>query len=577
MPGTRVAMVVLTAVLFALHFCDTDSATRAHPAGWLFLPFLAYAAWNIERVSQVRWVGWTDWLNWAQAAAVFWVVLNGIRAPQCRRILFGVIVCVGVVSAGVAGYQHFVNPKWLMLGRTQLEQYAGRATGSFGIPNSQGVFMALLIPPVAFVALDRASSAARRAAAALALAALAFGFVLAVSRGAWLALATALFLRALLMPGRSMAHRIGGAALALVLTAATVLVLYHTFPIMHVRVAQLVADMGEHSRPIIWRGAWEIFKEHPVFGGGAGCFDFLFEAFRPIGFHDEPVYAHCDYLNTLCDYGLVGFVLVFGAAAVVAWKCSGARGLGGAVFTGLLAFSLHLLVDFHLKIPALAMIVATFSALLASEAWPAEGISASAVAGPGRAFGMVLSALVLFVTLGWAAPKYQAEEIRRAARERIDMMATAGIDVSRERDALTQIRTSMERSVAIDPYNAQAWSDRAYADSLWGLVEPSQTKSLGVQVEGEGKTAIGLSPIVAEFWIREGAGLDMQGKWLEGGECSARALRLAPGRADIWYYQAYHFSLDPIEKGPAIAAADFSLRLDPSFLLAQALRQRLAN
>jgi len=131
--------------------------------------------------------------------------------------------------------------------------------------------------------------------------------------------------------------------------------------------------------------------------------------------------------------------------------------------------------------------------------------------------------------------------------------------------------------VAMDPYNAQAWSDRAYADSLWGLVEPSQTKSLGVQVEGEGKTAIGISPIVAEFWIREGAGLDMQGKWLEGGECSARALRLAPGRADIWYYQAYHFSLDPIEKGPAIAAADFSLRLDPSFLLAQALRQRLAN
>ncbi|HEY5228739.1 MAG TPA: hypothetical protein VIJ19_09365, partial [Opitutaceae bacterium] len=251
LPGTRVAMIVMTAVLFALHFCDPESAARAHPAGWLFLPFLAYAVWNIESVTQVRWVGWTDWLNWAQAIAVFWVVLNGIRAPRCRLLLLGVIVGLGVVGAAMAGYQHFVNPKWLMLGRTQVEQYAGRATGSFGIPNSLGVFMALLIPPVAAMALGRSGSVARRAAAALALAALALGFVLAVSRGAWLALAAAFFLRALLMPGRSVGSRIGGAALAAVLTAATVLVLYYTFPIMHERVGQLVANMGELSRPII--------------------------------------------------------------------------------------------------------------------------------------------------------------------------------------------------------------------------------------------------------------------------------------------------------------------------------------
>ncbi|HEY5227965.1 MAG TPA: hypothetical protein VIJ19_05455, partial [Opitutaceae bacterium] len=315
----------------------------------------------------------------------------------------------------------------------------------------------------------------------------------------------------------------------------------------------------------------------PVFGGGAGCFDFLFEAFRPIGFHDEPVYAHCDYLNTLCDYGLVGFVLLFGAAAIVAWKCAGARGLGGAVFTGLVAFSLHLLVDFHLKIPALAMIVASLSGLLASEAWTTGGRKGADAGGATRASGMVLSALVLFLALGWAAPKYQAEEIRRAAREKIDKMASAGTDVSHQRDALARIRSSMERSVAIDPYNAQAWSDRAYADSLWGLVEPAQTNSLGAQVESEAQRAIALSPIVAEFWIRKGAGLDMEGKWLEGGECTAQALQIAPGRADVWYYQAYHFSLNPVEKGPAIAAADFSLRLDPGFLLAQALRQRLAN
>jgi hypothetical protein len=54
-----------------------------------------------------------------------------------------------------------------------------------------------------------------------------------------------------------------------------------------------------------------------------------------------------------------------------------------------------------------------------------------------------------------------------------------------------------------------------------------------------------------------------------------KALQLAPGRADVWYYQAYHLSLVPNEAGPAAAAADVCLRLDPGFLLAQILRQRL--
>jgi hypothetical protein len=67
----------------------------------------------------------------------------------------------------------------------------------------------------------------------------------------------------------------------------------------------------------------------------------------------------------------------------------------------------------------------------------------------------------------------------------------------------------------------------------------------------------------------------MQRRWLDGGHCFIRALRLAPFRPDVWYYQAYHLSLVSNEVGPAIADASFCLRLDPGFRLAQALRQRL--
>jgi len=576
LPGTRVAMIIMTAVLLALQLCDPEEGTRVHPAGLLFIPFLFYGLWNLEAVSQVRWIGWMDLMGWTQAIAVFWVVLNGIRSRECRRMVCMVIVAVAVASAGMAVYQHFMSPKWLMLGRKQPAQYEGRSTGSFGIPNSLGVFMALLIPPVSFTVFSRTSPVLRRLAASLALLALLCGFVLAVSRGAWLALAAALALRSLFMPGRSPRLRLLGAAAAVAASAATVVVLYFTFPIMRERVHEFVTDVGERTRPIIWRGAWGIFREHPAFGGGAGCFDVLFEAFRPIGFHDEPVYAHCDYLNTLCDYGVVGFVLLFGASAVVAWKSRGARGISGAVLTGLLAFSLHLLVDFHMKIPALAIVFSSLSAFVTADTWIPEAAESPSPRLYGRGYVMRFALLLVVLACIWAAPRYRAESIRWAARERIDTMASAGKDVSHERDALSEIRRGFERARALDPLNAQAWSDKAYAETLWGLVEPAQSHELGMHADKDASAAIALSPIVAEFWVRKGSGLDLEGEWFDGGKCFAQALQLAPSRADMWYYQAYHYSLHPVEGGPALEAVNLSLRLDPGFLLAQSLRQRLA-
>jgi O-antigen ligase len=577
LPGARIEMTLLTAALVAVHLADPARGLRAHAAGWLFVPFLAYALANELCVSPVRWLGWFDWLNWTQAVAVFWIVLNGIEAPACRRFLGVFLAALGALAAVLAGYQHFVDPHWIMLGRRQSEQFIGRSSGPFGIPNSLGVLMALLIPPVGACALGRGRPALVRTLAALALALLCAGFVLAISRGAWLALAAAFALKPLVSPGRTFGRRI---AVALAIVAGVIAagaVLYFTFPLMHARLDQLVTETGERTRPIMWRGAWRIFQAHPVFGGGAGGFDALFEAYRPVGYRDQPYYAHCDYLNTLADYGLTGFILLFGAVAAVAWRCARARGLAGAAFTGLLAFALHLLVDFHMKIPALAMIVATVAALVTQEAWPAAPAPVRVAALPARALSLVAACAVLVLAGGWAVPKYRAEETRRAAREQIDKMAIAGTDVRSKPDVLADVRARIAAAVATDPLNAQAWSDKAYADSLWALAEPAQTRELGVDVVREADRAIALCPVIAEFWIRKGTGLDMQGRWPEGGDCLVQALQIAPVRADVWYYQAYHLSLVPREAGPALAAANLSLRLDPGFLLAQVLRQRLGS
>jgi hypothetical protein len=580
MPGTKVAMIILTGALLAVHLADPARRGRPHPAGWLFIPFLAYAAANLAWVTPVRWIGWFDWLNWAQMIAVFWVVLNSVESAGSRRFLCAVLAALGFVAAAMACYQHFVDPHWMMLGRHQHDQFIGRSAGPFGIPNSLGVLTALLIPPAGALAFGRGRPAAARVFFALTLCALATAFVLAISRGAWIALAGAFALRPLLTPGASLGRRIAATLAVLCLAVAAVAVLYNTYPLMRERSLQLVRDLGERTRPIMWRGAWQIFKAHPVVGGGAGAYDVLFEKYRPEGFRDEPVYAHCDYLNTLADYGIVGFVLFFGPIAFLGWRTSRARGLAAAAWTGLLAFFLHLLVDFHLKIPALAMIVATVAALVVREVWPGYAAPAGGRpfrSGPSLAASGCAAAAVLACAVLVAAPKYEAEKFRWAARETIDKMAASGVDVAGQGAVLAEVRAGLDRAVALDPLDAQAWSDRAYADSLWSHVEPARTVELGVSAERDGDRAIAICPIYAEFWVRRGTGLDMQYRWIEGGNSFIRALQIAPGRADIWYYQAYHLSLKRTEIGPAMAAADLSLRLDPGFLFAQALRQRLAN
>ena len=57
---------------------------RLHFAGWLPLPFLVYAFANVQWVTPVGWLGWLDWLEWVQIAAIFWVVLNGVRTRPAR-------------------------------------------------------------------------------------------------------------------------------------------------------------------------------------------------------------------------------------------------------------------------------------------------------------------------------------------------------------------------------------------------------------------------------------------------------------------------------------------------------------
>ena len=311
-PETMTLSWSLTGAALSVHLgIAAWTRQRPHPAGLWFLPFLAYAAFNVAAVSPVRWLGWRDWLGWAQLIAVFWLMVNALTRRGPRAVVLCSLVSLGAIAVLLAAYQRFVMPDWLSMGRTQAAQFLGRSSGPFGIPNSLAAFLLLLIPPMLALAWQRGAGAVERVFWGYFAVVFLLGLGLTISRGAWLALAVALIAWPLCARSLSWSIRFTLAATALAAALLIGLVLYSSVPRVKQRLDAMVADVGERSRPILWGAGWKLYSEAPVLGTGGGSYNTLFERHRPEGFRDEPQWAHNDYLNTLSDYGTLGFLLFF--------------------------------------------------------------------------------------------------------------------------------------------------------------------------------------------------------------------------------------------------------------------------
>ncbi len=590
---TMVISWALTGVTWALQLVlSAWMGERSHPAGFWLLPFLAFAALSVLAITPVPWLGKRDWLVWAQLIATFWISLNGVRRTGPRLLILASGLGLAVLAVVLAAYQRFIASDWLMLERTQVIQYIGRASGSFGNPNNFAALLALAIPPVLSLAWQRGATAVQRILFGYLALVLLLGLALTISRGGWLALALALACWPLFARSQAWASRIllSATALGAVLMAGAAL--YSTVPLVKARLDDLAGDRGEKSRPILWQASAELFISKPLLGTGAGSFNTLFERHRPERFNDEPQWTHNEYLNTLSDYGLVGFTLFFGAAAAIAWKvaarAAGASGLAEvdagwqapafahALSVGLLAFAAACFVDFHLKIPALGMVVALVSAEVIRRHWPP---SVAADTESLRQLGGVLAGVAaIILTLAVALPTYQAEASRYVGRQKIDALAlNPNPTLNQQKEALTQARSLFGEALAFDDSNGQAWADSAYASALWSHLAAHSRAELGKEAEFAARQALARSDQVPEFWIRLGVALDMQGRWSDGSDAFLNALTLAPASSLTWYHQAYHLSLNPRAKKLAEVAVQTCLRLDPGYLAAKSLQQRLSS
>jgi tetratricopeptide (TPR) repeat protein len=269
-----------------------------------------------------------------------------------------------------------------------------------------------------------------------------------------------------------------------------------------------LGTLSSNHRWTWWTQAWTIFREHPLGGTGAGTYALARQPIRKdtLG----PIDPHNLGLKALSETGIVGFLLVLGAAAAAAAVALGAirrtrgdeRAAVAALVAGGAAWLAHSLVDMPWEYAA-----ATLPALF--------GVGVLVTAGrPGR----------VRARLAWSV---------------------AAIPLA--------VAVALVGSLAF-PWLA----DRRLESSLDALEHSDPAAALAAA-----RDARSLDPLSVEPLDLEATALEVMGRLDEAQATYERAVRLQPQNAEVWYQLGrFHFE-SRCNLPRALAYADRSWHLDP--------------
>jgi O-antigen ligase len=352
------------------------------PVCW---PVLAFAAYAIGRyyTADIEYVARQELSRILVYTFLFFAVLNNLHRRESVQVITFTLLGLGMLIAGLAIYQFISGSDrvWHLF-----KLYKGRGTGTYMNPNHLGGFLELLLPLALSTALLARFKPLTRILVGYTGLVILAGLGVTLSRGAW----AAAFFGLLLLCGALMFYRQYRLPVIILLVAVcgASAIFVQTSPLTKLRLKQIFTSKGgvdDNMRLSLWKPAFQIWQQNPWWGAGPAHFDYRFRAFRPINVQKRPDRAHNDYVNTLADWGIVGFGLlasIWGTLCFTLYRTwPYVRGAstelgdqkGSTKFSfvlgagiGLASLMLHSWVDFNWHIPANAIIAVTFMAVLTS-------------------------------------------------------------------------------------------------------------------------------------------------------------------------------------------------------------------
>jgi tetratricopeptide (TPR) repeat protein len=273
------------------------------------------------------------------------------------------------------------------------------------------------------------------------------------------------------------------------------------------------------------RNGLEIWKKAPWFGHGPASFDLEHLRWEAWKKGTRAVFTHNDYINTLCDYGAVGFFFVslFWIYLVIfLWrrgkscgkdsKADACTGLGWSV-AGLML--IHALVDFNYHIPATAISSFLLLGIATAVVWPERATARR---------GLV-HVVFIILTIGFAGVTAIRGWNTWAGWRSIPEKAAEAAKLSVE--TLEKMGQEMDRWDPRSPVLAETLGDVYRLKLIEVYFSPRETSPEAVQMRKEKLNGLAEAAILwyrkAEerspkddvYYVRRASVLDLQGKFSE--------------------------------------------------------------
>ena len=310
------------------------------------LPFVALLAISVVALATAQnvWRGAEVLLTQVLLFAVFVVVRHRYRARPARARLVWAILLTGLVVSliGILQYGgvHLV---------AMPEGYGNLPISTLGNTNFVAHYLELILPLAAALALWARRPWWQRLILLGVLSSAGFHMLLTGSRAGWLSTGVALLLLgALSVPRRRLASKV-----VLVLVVGALLSPVAELAVGAIRdrdgsgggypLAEFVDQAWERvlssfdernfsraMRVLIWRDTLRLIGAHPLLGVGPGNYEFSLPAHRGVSSHrawrdlmgprhNEPYFAHNEYLETWAEIGLVGLAASAWLMGVLLW------------------------------------------------------------------------------------------------------------------------------------------------------------------------------------------------------------------------------------------------------------------
>ena len=524
---------------------------RALAAGGIFFGYVILRCF----LSPVEYLARVDLYMVLAALMVYLLFTLILTVPVYRFIFVMTLLVIGLVHVSIGGVQYLRGERFTLFDFLQRADYGLRATGLYICPNHLAGYLEVsALMGLSIVCWSRRNVWLKLLAAYGSIIC-ALGIVLTGSRGAYLSTFFGLFVFLVLSIfaiRRANRHQfwisaVGAIAIAAVMFAGITALFSRQYALQS-RAAKIFAT--DDGRLDTWKAAIEQSKVRPVFGTGAGTYQYYARMFRPPRTQADPVYAHNDYLQLLAEFGWLGLLLGLAFVAFHLWwgwralnYCvtdrpairyrlqSDALALNIGALSCLAIYVVHSVLDFNLHIPANAMLLAFVFGTLANPgmimpfASPAYDKISRYLKLVAPAIGLWMAA----VGLPKLPAEYFCEQSRVAFKEERNEESVASAKLGLAGDA---------KNPFLWLYLGQAQASIAESTNNAALAQPFFTDAVQ-------SFRNGLTFYPQEQWllIGLGAALDGLGRFDEAHPIYLEAVRWNPTSAYIRNYYATHLRL----------------------------------